>query len=522
MRSIVYLLLLGMLFSFTSCREDFHFEPNNGTELEFSKDTVYLDTVFTGISSSTYTLKVYNKSNKDIYIPSIHLSKGDQSKYRIMVDGLHGQDNYRFENVEMLARDSMYIFIESTANIQDTSSDFLYTDQIVFQSSDLEQQQSVELITLIQDAVFLYPQRFEDGSKETISLGLNENGDEVRIEGFELNEDHLHFSNEKPYVIYGYAGVPTGKTLTIDAGARIHFHDASGMYVKPQAKILANGAVSPENNPLQNEIIFEGDRLEPAFSETPGQWGTIWFAQGSSGTVLKHTTIKNAVVGLLVSGNTGLSQATPDIQLENVQIYNCSNVGILGQTGYVKGDNVVINRCGQASFAGTYGGNYHFTHSTFNNNWPGNRQVSVLLNNFIEGAVPETQDLVKAEFHNCIIYGNNQIQMLLETREGSAFNYLFNHCLIKFNNLNNIYSQHPLYQFQNSSSYINCTIATNNVQWNPKFHNPASNNLKIDIESSAIGIGDELISAGTSDLLGRSRIAPYAIGAYNVDEIIEE
>jgi hypothetical protein len=34
--------------------------------LIFSKDTIYLDTVFNNIGSSTYTLKVYNKSNKDI------------------------------------------------------------------------------------------------------------------------------------------------------------------------------------------------------------------------------------------------------------------------------------------------------------------------------------------------------------------------------------------------------------------------------------------------------------------------
>ncbi|MEZ4788129.1 MAG: hypothetical protein R2790_09720 [Flavobacterium haoranii] len=70
----------------TSCRNDFDFEPNVGN-LRFSRDTVYLDTVFTDIGSSTYTLKVYNKSDKNISIPNLRLGKGESSKYRLMVDG---------------------------------------------------------------------------------------------------------------------------------------------------------------------------------------------------------------------------------------------------------------------------------------------------------------------------------------------------------------------------------------------------------------------------------------------------
>ena len=71
----------------SSCRKDFEFTPSSGN-LEFSKDTVYLDTVFTNIGSSTYNLKVYNKSNEDILIPSIKLGQGEASNYRLNVDGI--------------------------------------------------------------------------------------------------------------------------------------------------------------------------------------------------------------------------------------------------------------------------------------------------------------------------------------------------------------------------------------------------------------------------------------------------
>jgi hypothetical protein len=45
---------------------------------------------------------------------------------------------------------------------------FLYTDQIQFDSG--ANQQNIELVTLIQDAVFLYPQRFADGTKKRYLL----------------------------------------------------------------------------------------------------------------------------------------------------------------------------------------------------------------------------------------------------------------------------------------------------------------------------------------------------------------
>src|SRR5690606_5103431 len=141
-------------------------------------------TVFTNIGSSTYTLKVYNQSNNDISIPQIKLAKGLESKYRMTVDGMTGNNNRIFQNVELLAKDSMYIFIEVTADVaQANPADFLYTDQIEFGAgSNL---QTVELVTLIQDAVFLYPQRHEDGTYESIDI----NGEPVY--GFVLDEnDH--------------------------------------------------------------------------------------------------------------------------------------------------------------------------------------------------------------------------------------------------------------------------------------------------------------------------------------------
>lgn len=79
------------------------------------------------------------------------------------------------------------------------------------------------LVTLIKDAIFLYPQKYEDGTIESILLGLDQDGEEIRIEGFTLEDEELHFTNERPYVIYGYAAVSEGKTLVMDPGTRGSF-----------------------------------------------------------------------------------------------------------------------------------------------------------------------------------------------------------------------------------------------------------------------------------------------------------
>ena len=70
MRYCFSLFLVITLVLLSACRKDFS-TALSAVELSFSKDTVYLDTIFTNIGSSTYNLKVYNKSNDAISIPFI-------------------------------------------------------------------------------------------------------------------------------------------------------------------------------------------------------------------------------------------------------------------------------------------------------------------------------------------------------------------------------------------------------------------------------------------------------------------
>jgi hypothetical protein len=497
MRTISFLFFIGILIAVSSCRTDFETVANSG-DLKFSRDTVFLDTVFSNISSSTYTLKVYNQSNDDITIPTIQLGKASNSKYRMTVDGMTGNQGKLFSNITLLAKDSLYIFIETTANINDASlTDFLYTDQILFDSGT--NLQKVELVTLIQDAVFLYPQKFSDGSSETLP---NPSGGD-RLPGFVLDEKELIFTKEKPYVIYGYAGVPSGKTVTFEAGARVHFHTNSGLIIPENGSIIVNGTVST-TEAMENEVVFEGDRLEPEYSDIPGQWGAIWLTNGSTNTTINNLTIKNATVGLLIQNNDGST-----VQIKNTQIYNCSNYGILGQTARIEGENIVINNAGKASLACTYGGDYKFTHCTFNNNWNSSTQVAVLINNYYVGAEPEVENLTGALFNNCILYGSYSNELSVDKQTGAVFEYQFNNCLIKFNNTSNSLTNHPEYQFTTDPTHYNNII----LNKDPKFFNIEQNKFNIDKTSSAFEKGSSSYTI-PSDIIGKIRTSPPDLGAY--------
>ncbi|MBU2938797.1 hypothetical protein KO494_04500 [Lacinutrix sp. C3R15] len=509
-KTLYFLTCFTFLLLWSSCRKDFNFSPSNGN-LSFSKDTVYLDTVFTNIGSSTYNLKVYNKSNEAISISNVKLALGEDSEYRLNVDGIAGKS---FENVEILAKDSMYIFVETTIdinNLPNLNDEFLYTDKIEFDAgSNL---QTVELVTLVQDAVFIYPDKDNTtGVVETLTIDIGGQQIETDIQGRYLEADELTFTNQKPYVIYGYAAVPNNQTLNIEAGARVHFHANSGLLVAEGASLQVNGTNSADQEALENQVIFEGDRLEPDFADVPGQWGTIWLLDGSINNTINYATIKNASVGILSEGNP--AEATNKLTIKNSQIYNSSNYGFLGRNTSIEANNLVINNTGQTSFAATLGGKYNLTHCTIANYWNNSfRQYpALLINNFQEtDDATFLADLTEANFNNCIIYGNDNPEFIIDEIEDSSvvFNFKFTNCLARFSDTSNTFSG-ANYDFEDPLKYENMIF-----NQDPDFRDSSANDLIIGEDSAANNQGNTIFASQVPfDILGVNRTASPDLGAY--------
>lgn len=510
-----YILGILVLLFWSSCREDFVFTPSTG-ELIFERDTVYLDTVFTNIGSSTYNLKVYNRSNSDIVIPSIRLEEGTQSYYRLNVDGSTGlggdQEGKIFENVELLANDSLFIFIETTVNIQDLSqsdTQFLYTDRILFDAGN--NQQDVDLVTLVKDAVFIFPARDpETGIIETLKFDTNGDGneEETNIQGRFLSDSELVFTNEKPYVIYGYAAVGENKILEMQPGTRVHFHRDSGILVTSGGSLHINGELSDDSEALEKEVILQGDRLEPFFEDVPGQWGTIWLFNESIDNQINYATIKNATAALLVEGN---DQDTDNkLVITNSQIYNSSAFGILGRATSISAENLIINSSGQSSFAGIIGGRYTLTHCTIANYWTNSFRdfPSLLFNDFTQ---VEDQNIITnplfARVNNCIVYGNDNPEFII-SQAGDDFDFKFSHSLLRFNNAN--LEGTANYMFDDPTTYEG-----NIFNLDPNFEDPFSNMMRIGEVSGANGIGStEFSNQVPFDISNAQRSNEPDAGAY--------
>ena len=104
---LIYIFPILFLLSLAACddMDDYSSDPKH--TLWFSQDTLRMDTVLTGIPTSTRQLKVYNPHKKALLISSIILADAGKSGFRINVDGIRGD---QFSDIEIAGEDSLYIF----------------------------------------------------------------------------------------------------------------------------------------------------------------------------------------------------------------------------------------------------------------------------------------------------------------------------------------------------------------------------------------------------------------------------
>jgi hypothetical protein len=476
-------IIIPLLFS-TGCTDDL--VPGEAV-LTFSEDTVIFDTVFTTIGSVTRQFKVYNPNSADVTISSITLAGGQQSKYRINVDGVPGT---AFSNVLLRGNDSMFVFVDVTLDPNNQNAPAMVTDSVVFVANGVTQ--DVDLVACGWDADFYYPTAFLPGLG---SYSIVQCPNEV-------------WTSAKPVVIYGYAVVDEDCHLTIEAGTRVFSHKYSGLLV------FDGGSLDVRGQP-GNEVIFASDRLDPFYVDQAGEWEGIWFYNGSRDNTIDHAIIKNAKIGIRVD-SFNVASSNPTLVLSNTVIENMSSAGLLAYTAKVNAYNCVFGNGGQVSAALSIGGQYRFYHCTFGNYWSlGNRQTpALLMSNWQErpGSAPYLSPL-DAYFGNCIIYGNNINELGLDKNPNAAFDFKLDRCLLRV--------KPEDVDMSNPAQFADIIL-----NQSPKFKNPVRNDFQLDTLSPAMNAGfisitnafPELLS---TDLLGNFR--PYGsglpdLGAYERQE----
>jgi len=479
--------ILAVLVLFgTSCKKDI---LNTDGALTFSTDTVLFDTVFTTIGSATRQFKIYNPSKDEIKISSIMLAGGQQSKYRMNLDGVSG---IAFSNITIPGKDSLFVFVDVTLDPNNLAQPAIITDSVVFNTNG--NIQDVDLVAFGWDADFTYPTQYING-----------------IGGIHFLDCDITWTSAQPHVIYGWAVVPQGCTLTIEAGARVYSHKGSGIIVDEGGTLIVNGTP-------QNPVVFAGDRLDDFYEDQAGEWNTIWLYAGSVNNHIKGAIIKNGNIGIRVDSLS--ANGEPNLILENTIIENMAGISLLSIEATIEAYNCVFGNAGQYSAALTRGGDYQFYHCTFGNYWVnGNRQTpAVLLNNWIEvDDVVYTYDLNQAYFGNCIVYGNNLTELGLDRNASSLFDFKFDNCVLKLD----FNAEEPI-DISNSDEF-------DEVIYNldPYFVDPSENNFELDSAiSSAFNAGDNGITNVDLSIMGTDVIGNFRpfgfgnpdIGAYERQE----
>ncbi|MBN1253435.1 MAG: right-handed parallel beta-helix repeat-containing protein [Bacteroidales bacterium] len=409
MHKILVFISIFIIFIF-SCNKT-EIDYSNNSSLNFSTDSLIFDTIFSGIGSVTKSFKIYNKSDKSLIISDIYIGKGSASKYMLNVDG---QANTTFKNLQINSNDSIYVFVQ--VKINTTEDALLEQDSIIFITNN--NLQDIKLLAWGQDVHFI--------DAEYI-------GDEI-------------WQNDKPYLIYNSMLVEENKTLTIEAGSKLYFHRGSSMYIAGTLEIKGT---------FEEPVTLQADRLEQMYSDVPGQWDGIWLMNGSKHNRINFAEIKNAVIGIKVDTIADLS--IPTLTISNTKIEHMSFAGIYAQGSTVFATNCLIDDCGYYTLALTIGGSYEFYHCTFANYWQNTirNTPSVILNNYYTyNNSLITRNLDKAEFNNCIIYGNKDNEIYFDNSTSGIFNYKFTNCLLNIDeNLitditkfkNNILNEDPLF-----------------------------------------------------------------------------
>ncbi|MFZ1329971.1 MAG: hypothetical protein WAW27_13155, partial [Chitinophagaceae bacterium] len=120
------ILTISFLILFSSCRKD-SFITSGDARVTITADTLKYDTVFVTAGSTYRSFKIINENNQKLRLSSLKLMGGAGSVYKMNVDGTPGT---QFNNIEIEADDSLYVFVQVNVNPTAAPLPFILRDSI--------------------------------------------------------------------------------------------------------------------------------------------------------------------------------------------------------------------------------------------------------------------------------------------------------------------------------------------------------------------------------------------------------
>ena len=392
---IALLLLAASLFS---CSDDDSFTTSPSHLLTFSQDTVRLDTVFSRIPTATRTFWVYNRSGDGVRCSSIRLERGNQTGFRVNVDGsfLGSSAGYQVSDVEVRNKDSIRVYVELTSPNNNKSQPSLLEDNLIF--------------------------LLESGVEQRVNLCAYTWDADIR-ERMVIDRDST-ITTDRPLIISQGITVAENATLTISAGSTIYFQDHAGIDVYGRLNVAGE---------VDRNVVLRGYRLDNLFDYLPydrvsGQWQGIHFHESSYENSINYADIHSAYNGIVCDSS---SVERLKLNLYNSVVHNCQGYGLLATHSVVDVVNCQIsntlNDC--LSFVG---GVARILHSTIAQFYPydGNRGAALRFSNM--GINNDTlYPLYAMDCINSLVTGYADDVVFGVADTSTVYNYSFENCILR-------------------------------------------------------------------------------------------
>ena len=397
-----YLFIILLATNFFACKDDFeNYSDNPQHLLSFSTDTLSFDTVLTTVNSPVLVFRVYNRNAKPLLISSVRLAEEANSDFKINVDGRAGAI---FENIELLANDSLLVLVDVKPKENGKYLPALITDYVIFETHNIQQKVVLEAY-----------------------------GQDVYVWRSAIISNDSIFNNLKPYLIYD--------SLVIESGTTVEIGEGSVFYMHSNAQLIVKGAIKIKGS-IEKPVIFRGSRTDYMvtipYDLIPGQWGGIRFAPESYGNELENLHIRNGKYGIDL-------EQSDDPYRNKLYMKNVILTNVSGTLLQAINCNIIAENCefSNAKNALLYliGGVHRFTHCTIVNYYPYNPELgwvksdneTLILTDSIVNWDTESEyfPVISAEFFNSIIWGGcYSSTSAIRITKSDNISYLFKNCLL--------------------------------------------------------------------------------------------
>ncbi|MBR2231424.1 MAG: right-handed parallel beta-helix repeat-containing protein [Prevotella sp.] len=385
----VKLCLLALLLCvMTGCQDDDSFSTNVSNILSFSADTVKLDTVFSAVPTTTRTFWVHNESGDGIRCTNIRLERGNQSGFRVNVDGVYlgSESGYQASEVEIRKGDSIRVFVELTSPVNGRNKPWLVEDNLLF--------------------------LLESGVTQKVNLNAY-SWDAIKYRNLHITNDTT-LTGDRPIIVYGKLTVKEHATLTLAAGTTLYFHDGGGIDV--YGRLCSQGEAG-------KEVILRGDRLDWMFDYLPydlmsGLWDGIHFYETSYDNVMEFTDLHSSFNGIVCDSADVEKQK---LTLKNMTVHNCQGKGLSTVNCKVTAENCQFTNT-LYECVDILGGDVTMNHCTLAQFYPFDSNRRPALNYYSTTTMP----LLRMDCINSIVTGYPEdVVMGATENENIPFNYRF-------------------------------------------------------------------------------------------------